>query len=176
MTRAHDAADAIRRMAKQYENMVAAAEILEQIGSLENATTEAVAARVAAEKSRDAAINAQVAAQQSVAAAVEESEKIISEAKKSAATSAQKAKARADEIVSLATEKGEGLIAAAEARAAQINADAIAKQDAAKSATASAASREKDINARIKAAEDELADLQGKIDALKAQAAKLLGG
>lgn len=40
MSKALEAADAIRRAAKQYESFVAAADILEQIGSLENAFGE----------------------------------------------------------------------------------------------------------------------------------------
>ena len=40
-SKATDAADAIKRAAKQYEAFVAAAEILEKIGSLENAVEEA---------------------------------------------------------------------------------------------------------------------------------------
>jgi len=41
MSKATDAADSIRRAAKQYEAFVAAADILEQIGSLDNAKEEA---------------------------------------------------------------------------------------------------------------------------------------
>jgi peptidoglycan hydrolase CwlO-like protein len=47
MSKHTDAADAIRRMAKQYEQMVVAADILDQIGSLDNAAKEAQAVATA---------------------------------------------------------------------------------------------------------------------------------
>lgn len=50
------AAEAIRRLAVQFQGMVEAADLLEKVGSIEQATQEATKARVAAESSRDRAL------------------------------------------------------------------------------------------------------------------------
>ncbi len=69
MTQAHEAADAIRRMAKFYQNMQFAADTLERIGSLEQATQEAKAATLDAQTERDKALSELTEAKEATTAA-----------------------------------------------------------------------------------------------------------
>lgn len=56
MAKIQDAADSIRRAARQYQDFIAAADLLDKFGSIENAITEANVALGKAQKERDAGI------------------------------------------------------------------------------------------------------------------------
>lgn len=115
MSKATDAADSIRRAAKQYEAFVAAADILEQIGSLDNAKEEAgralSAARAEAEKVKGevarwqaSAIDAQTKRDAILSNAQAEVNEIKSKALSDAAEIIEKAKVEGNRLNHIATE------------------------------------------------------------------------
>jgi hypothetical protein len=122
MSTYHEAADSIRRAAKQYEVFVKAAEILETTGSFENAAKEAQAAHAAAVKARDTALGELAQAKVDLAKAIdlaakvskgakEEFEAVLADARIKAENEAtgikDKAKAAAAKIIAVANAKAE---------------------------------------------------------------------
>jgi len=104
MSKATDAADAIRRAAKKHELFVTAAEILEQIGSLEQATAEAQAACDKALASRDLALTAQAEAEAKAEATKTHAASIVEDAHRAAGQVVQNAEQQAAAIVKEKTE------------------------------------------------------------------------
>lgn len=100
MTQAHDAADVIRRLAKLYEGMTYAVEVLEKVGSFENATNEAIAAKNKAEAERDVLLNEAKAATDAAAQSVADAALTVDELLRSV-------NQQAAEIVAAATAKGQ---------------------------------------------------------------------
>lgn len=112
------AADALKRMAVQYKNIVSVAEALEKLGSVENAAKEADAALAKARKDRDA-FTAKTEAEMTtakgeLALAQAAADKVMAEAKQEAAEIKEKAKAaaekKAESIVNAATSKAEKVL------------------------------------------------------------------
>jgi chromosome segregation ATPase len=99
MARATDAADAIRKAAKLYENFVIAADILEQIGSLENAQVEAKKALEQYQLARDAEVKALAEAKEATKKAKEQATDIVKDAESKALTIEIGAKAEADKVI-----------------------------------------------------------------------------
>jgi hypothetical protein len=122
MTKAHDAADAIKRMAKQYELMKFAAEALEQIGSLEQATSEAQAAATKAAGERDAALSERDAAVLAAQHAQAEATDIVQQSK-------FEAEVKAADILRSAEAAAETKLATAERNALEMIASASAQVD-----------------------------------------------
>ena len=116
MTIHNDAADSIRRLARQYEQMVVAADLLDKFGSLETATKEAEVARAKAAKARDEAIAA-------YARTMDDLEAVRKQAKEIAA----KAAATAESMVDAAKINAQGIVEAANTAAAQISNTAALK-------------------------------------------------
>jgi len=173
MSKHTDAADAIRRMAKQYEQMVVAADILDQIGSLDNAakeaqalvaTSQAEAAVVKAElaKMKDALKDAKAQAKEVLADAEEKAEKALTEANIKAGILVNNATERAETIrVSVR----EGL--AADEKAAQARADVLAAliEERQKKA-AEINEKVADAEARLEKAEKQMASMKAKLASL----------
>lgn len=173
MSKHTDAADAIRRMAKQYEQMVVAADILDQIGSLDNAakeaqalvaTSQAEAAVVKAElaKMKDALKDAKAQAKEVLADAEEKAEKALTEANIKAGILVNNATERAETIrVSVQ----EGL--AADEKAAQARADVLAAliEERQKKA-AEINEKVADAEARLEKAEKQMASMKAKLASL----------
>lgn len=118
------AAASLRRMAVQYQGILEAADALEALGSIENATKEAVSAREAAEKARDVA-------KETLASFIAQADKIKEEcttlvvtANADAASILNKAKQEAGAVIADAVEKSS---AAANERTAVILAGAERK-------------------------------------------------
>lgn len=130
-----DAANSIRQLAVMFQGMTAAAEALDTIGSIEQATKEAQAATAKAGADRDAALLELDKAKDDITAARQTAEKVMVEAEREA----------------------NDLIAKANLRAAQIE---QAADDAAKVKMEEA---NKEADASISASRDVLARLQNKI-------------
>ena len=111
MSQLNDAADAIRRAAKQYEVFVKAAEVLEIAGSLDNAAKEAQKARDAAIKQKAKAEEALVELMAKMQAIKDEAVAIMVEVKEEAKTLTEKAEAdaklKANAIIDKATQTAE---------------------------------------------------------------------
>lgn len=179
MTQAHDAADVIRRLANQYEGMKYAADVLEKVGSLENATNEAIAAKNKAEAERDVLLNeakaATDAAAQSIADAAQTVEGLLKAANQQAA-----------EVVAAATAKGqdafERAIESANREAQAITAKARADAEEAVGKTVLAQTTLFRLNDEIQANESKLgeltaqaADAEDRLAKARAAASKMLG-
>lgn len=105
MAKATDAAESIRRLAKQYESMVVAADILEQIGSLENAQTEAKKSLEQHQLARDAEVKALAEAKEATKKAKEQATDIVKDAESKALTIEIGAKSEADKLIDKAKER-----------------------------------------------------------------------
>lgn len=153
---ATDAADAIRRAARQYQAFIQAAEILDKFGSLENATAEgqralsAIRGEVESVKTELAALKAQ-----SMAVQTEQAE-IIANAN---ATSAA--------IMDDGKEKAEAIINLAQTQAQNITHDA---QIAASSIKGSAERESADLYAKVASLKGEVASLNERATTAQAEA------
>lgn len=179
MTKAHDAADAIRRLAKLYEGMAYAAEALERIGSFENATNEAIAAKEKAEAERDTLLSEAKAATDAAAQSIADAALTVDELLKSA-------NQQAADIVAEATAKGqdafERAIASANREAQAIVAGAQRSAEDAVALLQSTQSQLILLNGQIEDATNELGELTDQTSAAEARLAaakesinKLLG-
>lgn len=139
------AADAIKKMAIQYKNIVAVAEALEMVGSVENAEKEARSATKDAQLERDQALNQLAKAKEQVSAAKQTVVALEQAAKDSAASIVEQANQAADKI----------------------KADAYAK------ATAMVDDAAIKANDQASSFNGQLAVLQGKVDALTIEVAEI---
>jgi vacuolar-type H+-ATPase subunit D/Vma8 len=152
-----EAAAAIRKLAKQYEPMVVAAELLEKSGSFDQAVKEAKASLEDIQKKRAAADGALKALEAKREQGVRDAQDVVDRAKQladevgrdaqeTAATEISEAQEKAKLIVEKARADGNALVATAQREANTANATAvIARQDA------------KAVQASIVTARDDLA-------------------
>lgn len=149
MSQFNDAAAAIRRAAKQFEQFSVAADILDKIGNLDNAEKEAKAAVSKAVKERDDAL-----------AALSDAKSEVSDAKKKADEVQSNAESKADEIVDTANKSADAIISLAKDKANEIIANA--ETTATKSVSL--------ILSRIEDLESKKNDLENQISVLSEQA------
>jgi flagellar biosynthesis chaperone FliJ len=123
MSKANEAADAIRRAAKKYQLFVEAAEILERIGSLEQATAEA-------DQAKKVAVDARVAAEAAYVAAEAARAKVVDETARMRADAEAEAKSVIDAAHARAQEESKAIVKAAMDDAIAIGNDANAKASA----------------------------------------------
>lgn len=98
MSKHTDAADAIRRLARLFQPMVAVADELERLGSVEQAVAEAETAKARIAVEREQAAEDLAAAKQSVKDAREQAKKIKADAEDKAAAVINEARGEADAI------------------------------------------------------------------------------
>lgn len=103
-------AESIKRLAILYKDMVEAADAIEQIGSIEQAVSEAKAARMAAEAERDSVIADLKKAKDGVKKAKDDADRTIADGKEVATEIIAAANAAAQSITDSATEQGQALI------------------------------------------------------------------
>jgi uncharacterized coiled-coil protein SlyX len=174
MSKFTDAADAIKRQLKTMEQWAFAAQALEEIGSLDNATKEAQsalaaaqkerdAAKVEATKAKDAAKDAKLKVEAMLLTAEKDAEEIVRAAQEKANAVEATAKSKAEEALALAKTNSEALYAAARLKADNIGVDLAKKQQ-----TLDA------INDQIKDAEDRLAKATKQLDAIKGKLSALV--
>jgi colicin import membrane protein len=133
-----EAADAIRRAAKQYEMFVKTAEALDRVGSFEQAAKEADAARVKAASERDQALaelaeakkqvtEERAAAKKARATAQQQAETLLAEAKVQAQAEAAKQAEAAAAAASKVVEDAQALAGKirAEAQQEQVRLDGL---------------------------------------------------
>lgn len=175
MSKKIQAAEAIEVLANQYRAMVEAAEMLKQIGSLDNATAEA---RKALEAAKDEAEAAKLEADLAKADAKKAKAKVVE--------ILDKAKIDADEIIAAAVAQGakevggaqmkaDSIVAAAQARADALVADVENRRTAISRDVDRLVEQHESLALDIKAKTDEVADLEARLAKAQAQIAKLLG-
>lgn len=120
-------AESIRRVAVMFQNMVEAADMLESIGSLEQAKKEADAARVAAEAARNSSIVEAEKVAQTVNAAKTEAAELIADAKFKASDLEVGAHAKADAIIADAQRAADAIVADSAGAASQAVAEMTAQ-------------------------------------------------
>ena len=174
MSKHTDAADAIRRMAKQYEQMVIAADILDQIGSLDNAAKEAQAS-VASSQAEAVAAKAELAkAKDAVKDAKAKAEDIIADAKEKAAGIVADATAKAGVLTEESISKIEAVRVSVKAG---MDADQKAAQDRADVLAALIAERQKAVDAlneKVADAEARFEKVEKQMSSMKAKLASLV--
>ena len=149
MAQLQDTAGDLRRVANFFKGVTAAADVIERLGSLENATAEAKAALAVAERDRDSAL-AELA----------------------------DAKAKGKTAVNAASEKADKMLADASDLIERVTAEKMAETDATAKANLDMASRQAaEMTAKATAAaqkwEQAVADLMVKSQALTAENADL---
>lgn len=156
MSKVLKAADEVRKLHRMFQALGDVIEVLDSAGSIDQAQTEAQAG---IEKARAAAAEIQAAAEQVRATA----DRVFADAK-----------ASAEAIVTEATAARAAASAWADAalKNAQTAADAL--MDGAKEQVEVAEKRVSEVNAEVAAKAAELADLEKKLEQVKARAAKLL--
>lgn len=111
------AAQTIRQLAVLFEGMVAAANTLDECGSLENAVIEATVAKDAAVAARDAAVAEMETALVAIKEAKDDADKIIAAAQVDAATIKATAEADAAAITQGAKDQAEAIVSGAQSEA-----------------------------------------------------------
>ena len=169
------AADAVKKLARQYEHLVAAAEALDKMGSFEQAAAEAedrskrAAVAAASEKAALAQLHQDVESTKALAVAIED-----------------RAHASAKAILDAAVQKAKDLVdvSRANAEGVKANAQAVAKRltDDAAAVVASARRQKADIDAQRKAVQEGidrgqvvLAEIEAKIANAREQVKRMLG-
>lgn len=176
MTTKSTAAEAIRRLATQYQQMMEAADLLEKIGSMDLATEEAKAARATAEKERDAVQDEVKKAKAELKVAQEKAKLVLAEASTKAAEMAERAGLDAQSAAKDSTAKASQILDSANTRASLIIKSAEKTQDEMQAAVQAATFERDRINAEAADAEDRLAKANKQLDTVRAKLTALLGG
>lgn len=165
-SRATDAADVIRKIVRQNEQLVLAAQILDEFGSFENAVQETKKAlsgvRGETEEAKAELVKAKAA---------------ITKAKETAETILSKAAFEADAVVSGARESEVSIINAASVKADKVQSDALAatnaQQAALKSMTDNLAAKRDELQASCDALAIKERELVEQADAAESRLAKV---
>lgn len=169
-----NAADAIRRLANQYEGMVAAAAMLEEIGSLEQAAKEAKAATHDAKAERDKALAELEQAKAAVLKAQADAADVLQQAQFEAGIKAadikQAAEQEAATIRANAEREAAALLAPAQARLDKLAGQARDVENA----TAAAQNELGAIRARIALATEEADAAEKRLAEMRAAISKLV--
>lgn len=111
------AAESIKRLAVQFQDMVAAADALEAIGSVEQATQEAIAARAIAENDRDRALKERDEAKAAIKKHKDDAAKLLSDAKESGTAVIAQAESNAAKMIEEAKAQALAIVQAAQSQA-----------------------------------------------------------
>lgn len=181
--------DGVKQISRHFQAVIALAEIVKNLDSLERAAREAEL-RYAEKMSREAEIDARFAEAAAADAHRQEVEQqakaLLAEAQAAAnltAQAAEKAKqetlaagqAAADQVLAHAKDEAKGIKAKAEQKAQEIVAKANAQKEQIETATGAQETLLAEVTAAVSAAQSEYDALQGKIAAAKEQIAKMLG-
>jgi predicted nucleic acid-binding Zn-ribbon protein len=168
------AADSIRRLATQYQDMMAAADLLEEIGSLEQASKEAKAATHDANVDRASALAELAEAREAVAKAQADATDILQQAKFEADIKATDIKIAAEQeaatIRANAEREAAALLAPAQARLDKLAGQARDVENA----TAAAQNELGAIRARIALATEEADAAEKRLAEMRAAISKLV--
>lgn len=170
-----NAAEAIRRLATQYQQMVEAADMLDQIGSLENAAKEAKAATEAARAEAEAARAETVKAKDEAKKAKDKVAAVMSDAEELALVKVQEGEVKAQEMVADAKARAQQILNAAALDAANVTVGIEAKV-AELSATRDALEHGvSELQAQIVTKQAEAEELEKRLAKAQASIAKILG-
>lgn len=175
MTKATDAADAIRRLAKQFENMQFAADVLEKIGSMENAFDEAGKSRAAAEAARDQALADKLVAESELAATKAKSKEIVAQAEKRREQILADVDAESDKRLADASERANAAIQSATEQAHGIREDANRQKAAVTLDVQALRDESEQLEAANNAKRAEADAIEARLAKAQAKIAKLLG-
>jgi hypothetical protein len=170
------ASDAIRNLAKLFRHMEGAADALESIGSLEQASVEKK--RILEEyEIKIGNVQSVIAAHESeLKAVVERSEQAVADARLRADTIVDEAHTNAAQINTKAQEDAAKALAGARQDADRMIAHANAERDVAVAITAAARAEKGGLDLSIGVAKVELAAINECITVARSQIAKMLGG
>lgn len=169
------AAEAIRRLAVQYQQMTEAADLLESIGSMEGATKEARDGREVAEKERDAVREDIKKAKADLKVAQEKAKLVIAEAESGAVGVEQSAQDAAIAIRAMAEADAAAVLAIANEQAMSIIANAEAAAESERQATIDLTVKHATLNDLIADAEGRLGKVNKQLDTTRSKLAALLG-
>lgn len=168
------AAESIRRLATMFQGMVEAADLLESMGKVEQATKEAEAAKIKAQeevaamtadakKAKDELKGHKAKAEELIAKANDQALEKMREADQRAAAIVAGAEAEAKELVAKAERAASERTAAIAGQVAQLTTTKIELESSIASLTVAAGAKAKEVE-----------DLEGKLSKIQAQIAKML--
>lgn len=175
MSKHTDAADAIRRMAKQYEQMVVAADILEEIGSLDNAAKEAKAFATEMQLEVARARDDLAKAKEEVKAAKQEAESIVNNANGTAEKIVQKAQINADLMANSAVERMEATRASIQKAIDVAQAEAQSRADVLAALIVERQKKVTEVNEQVADAELRLEKAEKQMASMKTKLTALVG-
>jgi F0F1-type ATP synthase membrane subunit b/b' len=169
----HQVAESLRRMAVMFSDMTAAADALEQIGSIEQTVAEATNARVAAELERDVAQSEVTKLNDHIAELKGQIEQLIADANAQAAQIIEDANVRASFIEDDAQDRAKALVDSGNAQASEALSnistqvgDLQERLTGLNEAITEASRRQAEADAYATAAEQRLAKVQSAIQKL----------
>lgn len=174
MAKAHDAALSVKRLAVQFEGLIAAAAILDEIGNTEQHLKELQGQIVTAKDEADKAKKAEKSAKDKLDAVMEREAAVVNGAKIAADELVKAAEVRAADIERAAQDKASAMVAQAsmeQSRISAANADNINKARAELneiSAARDAAAAQAEAKAK------ELSDIEKALEKAKAKIAQLI--
>ena len=168
-----DTAGDMRRAANFFKGVAAAADVIERIGSLENATNEAKAALAVAERNRDSALaelaDAKAKGKAAVADAKAKADKLLADAEAQAQAYADKSRAEIDTYNRANTDAAVKFAGAQVDAANTVMAKATIERDALISHSAELAAEVADLESKRAASQAELDKLTKALDKIKSQ-------
>lgn len=175
MSKKITAAETIEALANQYRAMVEAAEMLKQIGSLENSLVEAQKAAAAARAERDAAQAEAAEAKDTAKKAKEKTAAFL--ASINAEADELRAKGQADVLAMVATAEAtaDGVVAQAKVEAEALLSGVAAKKASMTKDVETLQGKMDELVTNITSKTAEVADLEKRLEKAQAQVAKLLG-
>lgn len=172
-TSKQDTAIALRRMANLVKGVLQTADDIEAIGSIENATAEAIAARDKAMQERDEAMKAHADIQAKCQALIKESKdaanKLLADAERDATALAAELLANAETQNKANTEAAMKLAATTMDAANSAAAKAAAERDSLMTQSAALAAEVAEQEAKLKTAQAEHDKLTKAVDKIKSQ-------
>ena len=163
----------MRRSAEFFKGIIAAADVVERLGSLENATNEAKAALAVAERNRDSALtelaDVKAKGKAAVADAKAKAESIVADAMTTAQAYADKSRAEIDTYNQANTDAAVKFAGAQVDAANTVMAKATMERDALAAHIASLAAEVADLESKRAASQAELDKLTKALDKIKSQ-------
>lgn len=175
MTTKLNAAKSIRNLASLYRDMEAAAEALETIGSIDQATAEAKNLTEIARAELNGVRNEVAAAREELAQAKKEATRRKDEALLEARNLRDEAQRAVEGKLVAAETQANLVLAEAKDRAAGIIQEAEDKRTELNNLTAATRQIYNELNGKVQAARQELADTEARLEKVRAELRKLLG-
>jgi len=170
-----EAADAVLKLAKQHEHLVKAAEMLQKIGSFEQAADEAKARSVKAQKDSDDAADRLSALKNSALEVEGKVKELLAKGKEQASTMIDEAVQKSNELFGTAKAKADDVLRDARIEAERMKADVSASLEQSRVQKANMDALANQAQVKTDTAIRELAELTGKIAQARAEVKRMLG-